>query len=140
MLGLGCGARSYTRAIHYCSEYAVGRAGVRELISQYVASYENEFDRVGYGFCLDGDEQRRRYVIQSLLSEEGLNLCDYRERFGSEAVEDLPLLDQLACQGLVAAVSQTLRLSEQGLEMSDQIGPALYSDKVRILMRDYILR
>src|SRR5262249_29617194 len=24
MVGLGCGARSYTRDIHYCSEYAVG--------------------------------------------------------------------------------------------------------------------
>ena len=32
MLGLGCGARSYTRALHYSREFAVGREGVTDIL------------------------------------------------------------------------------------------------------------
>jgi len=37
MVGLGCGARSYTRALHYSGEYAVGATGVREILAAYIA-------------------------------------------------------------------------------------------------------
>ncbi len=37
MVGLGCGARSYTRGLHYSSEYAVGASGVRAILRDYVA-------------------------------------------------------------------------------------------------------
>jgi oxygen-independent coproporphyrinogen-3 oxidase len=40
MLGLGCGARSYTRGLHYASEYAVGARGVRGILADYVARPE----------------------------------------------------------------------------------------------------
>ena len=36
MVGLGCGARSYTRRLHYSTDFAVGRPGVREIIADYV--------------------------------------------------------------------------------------------------------
>src|SRR5262249_2986370 len=32
MVGLGCGARSYTRGLHYSTEYAVRGRGVREIL------------------------------------------------------------------------------------------------------------
>src|SRR5262245_18701262 len=134
MVGLGCGARSYTRSLHYSSEYAVGATGVREILAAYIAKPDEAFDFADYGFTLDGAEQRRRFVIQSLLQVEGLDLAAYRERFGSEALDDLPELAPLEDRGLSSPGDGRLRLTEAGLEMSDVIGPMLYSARVRILM------
>ncbi|HKC88052.1 MAG TPA: STM4012 family radical SAM protein, partial [Blastocatellia bacterium] len=146
MVGLGCGARSYTRALHYSGEYAVGATGVREIISAYFAKAaymvktNDAFDFVDYCFRLDGAEQRRHFVIQSLLQVEGLDFAAYRARFGSEAMDDLPELARLEDRGLAKRDDASLRLTEEGLEMSDVIGPALYSARVRGLMKSYQLR
>jgi oxygen-independent coproporphyrinogen-3 oxidase len=140
MVGLGCGARSYTRALHYSSEYAVGGTGVREIIAAYIAKPDDAFDFVDYGFELDVAEQRRRFVIQSLLQVEGMDFLAYRARFGSEALDDLPELAGLEDRGLAMRDGDLLRLTETGLELSDVIGPALYSARVRNLMESYQLR
>jgi oxygen-independent coproporphyrinogen III oxidase len=146
MVGLGCGARSYTRELHYSGEYAVGATNVREILAAYFAKADymvktdDPFDFVDYGFRLDGAEQRRRFVIQSLLQVEGLYFAPYRARFGSEAVDDLPELARLEDLGLARRDDARLRLTEEGLEMSDVIGPALYSARVRKLMKSYQLR
>lgn len=139
MVGVGCGARSYTTALHYSEEYAVGACGVREIIAHYSARTPREFGRAGYGFHLDGAEQRRRFVVKSLLRADGLGLGAYRERFGTEPAEDVPELCALAEGGLAAAGASTLGLTEAGLELSDAIGPFLYSAGVRELMRTYEL-
>ncbi len=146
MVGLGCGARSYSRALHYSGEYAVGATGVREILAAYFAKAaspvktNDAFDFVDYGFRLDGAERRRRFVIQSLLQVEGLDFAAYRARFGSEAMDDLPELARLEDRGLATRDDARLRLTEAGLEMSDVIGPALYSARVRRLMRSCRLR
>jgi oxygen-independent coproporphyrinogen-3 oxidase len=146
MVGLGCGARSYTRALHYSGEYAVGATGVREILAAYFAKASNlintddAFDFVDYGFRLDGAEQRRRFVIQSLLQVEGLDFAAYRARFSSEAMDDLPELARLEDRGMATRDGARLRLTEMGLEMSDVIGPALFSTRVRRLMKSYQLR
>jgi len=146
MVGLGCGARSYTRALHYSGEYAVGATGVREILAAYIAKgaymvkTDDAFDFVDYGFRLDGADQRRRFVIQSLLQVEGLDFAAYRARFGSEAMDDLPELARLEDRGLATRDDARLRLTEEGLEMSDVIGPAFYSARVRGLMKSYQLR
>jgi oxygen-independent coproporphyrinogen-3 oxidase len=146
MVGLGSGARSYTRALHYSGEYAVGATGVREILAAYFAKAarivktDDAFDFVDYGFRLDGAEQRRRFVIQSLLQVEGLDFAAYSARFGSEAMDDLPELERLEDHGLATRDDARLRLTEEGLEMSDVIGPAFYSARVRRLMESYQLR
>lgn len=137
MVGLGCGARSYTRALHYGSEYAVGAESIREIIAAYIARPDAAFDFADYGFALDDAEQRRRFVIQSLLQVEGVNFAAYRERFDSEAMDDLPELAPLVARGLATLGGDRLRLTETGLEISDVIGPALYSPQVRNLMESY---
>lgn len=137
MVGLGCGARSYTRGLHYSSEYAVGASGVREIIAAFIARPEESFDLADYGFRLDGEEQRRRYVIQSLLSREGLVFPAYTRRFGSDALDDLPQLRELGSQRLAVQTNGTLHLTEAGVEHGDVIGPWLYSDRVRQQMEGY---
>jgi oxygen-independent coproporphyrinogen-3 oxidase len=140
MIGVGCGARSYTRELHYSSEYAVRAAGVREILTDYVARPAEAFDVADYGFRLGPDEQRRRYVIQSLLAGDGLNFAAYRDRFGTDALADLPRLAELEPPGLARHEAGRLRLTAAGLERSDALGPWLYSDAVRALMGEYAWR
>jgi oxygen-independent coproporphyrinogen-3 oxidase len=140
MVGLGCGARSYTRGLHYASEYAVGARGVREIIAHYTARPDAAFAHADYGFRLDREEQRRRFVIQSLLTRDGLSFAAYERRFGARPLDDLPQLAELAPLGLAAASAGVLRLTDTGMARSDVIGPWLYSASVRGLMATYPLR
>jgi oxygen-independent coproporphyrinogen-3 oxidase len=140
MVGVGCGARSYTRALHYATEYAVRAPGIREIIADYVARPDEAFDWADYGFRLGPDEQRRRYVIQSLLSAEGLSTSAYRGRFGTEAFDDLPELGELEPLGLARRDPERLSLRAAGVERSDALGPWLYSEAVRNLMGEYAWR
>jgi oxygen-independent coproporphyrinogen-3 oxidase len=140
MVGLGCGARSYTRALHYSSEYAVSAAGVRAILADYIARPDAAFDVASYGFRLNSDDQRRRYVLQSLLLAEGFAPATYRRRFGTAVYDDLPELYALAAHGLAVATPERLQLTPAGLERSDAVGPWLYSAPVRALMDTYELR
>jgi oxygen-independent coproporphyrinogen-3 oxidase len=139
MVGLGCGARSYTQALHYSNDYAVGNAGVREIITRYCAADET-FDRVDYGCELDEGEQRRRYVIKSLLRVEGLDLAAYRSRFGGSARTHFPELQQLLDRNFIAETNDKLTPTAAGVERSDGIGPFLYSTSVRRTMQTFELR
>jgi oxygen-independent coproporphyrinogen-3 oxidase len=139
MIGLGVGARSYTRRVHYSSEWAVGARGVREIIDRWIVRPDSAFAVADYGIVLDADEQRRRWSILSLLSDEGLDLAAYRKRFGSEPTIDLPRLAELASQGLARRDRDTLRLTPAGLGRADAIGPWLFSPAVQQKMSTYEL-
>ena len=96
--------------------------------------------RAEVGFWLDGEEQRRRYLLQSLLHHEGLVLADYRARFGSSPLEDFAPLRALQEAGWARVELGRLTLSPERLECSDEIGPWLYSDAVLRLSGEYALR
>ena len=140
MVGLGCGARSYTRSLHYSSEYAVGARGVREILADFLARPPEAFDVADYGFELDEEEQRRRYVIKSLLRSEGLDREAYRRRFGADVLAHLPQVAELERWELVAGENGWLRPTEFGLGWSDMIGPWLYSERVRALTETCVLK
>src|SRR5262249_46299121 len=140
MIGVGCGARSYTRSLHYSTEYAVRGRGVREILEDYTARPTEAFAQADYGFALSAAEQRRRYLSQSLLQCEGLALSAYRGRFGSDALDDLPELMELPALGLTERDRDRLRLTVAGIELSDLIGPWLYSPEARTLMEGFAWR
>jgi oxygen-independent coproporphyrinogen-3 oxidase len=140
MIGLGVGARSYTRALHYSDDWAVGSAGIREIVAAWIDRPRAELEQARYGIELDAHEQRRRWLIQSLLQIAGLSLSDYRARFGSEAEADFAELGELLEHGLLRADGERLIPSERGLEWADAIAPWLYSDSVRAASRDFELR
>ncbi len=139
MLGLGAGARSYTRGLHYSTEWAVGRAGVREIIDHYLRLPAGEFTRAAYGCRVSDAEQRRRYVIKGILRANGLDAAAYRAWFGTSAAEDFPALAELVECGAAAWEGEVLRPTTLGLEWSDVIGPWLYSAEVEERMRAYVL-
>jgi oxygen-independent coproporphyrinogen-3 oxidase len=139
MVGLGCGARSYTTTLHYASEWAVGARGVQDIISRFIARAESEFAVADWGVRLDGDEQRRRHAILSLLAD-GLERDRYQQRFKSDVLADLPAIAALIPLGLVHDDGARLRLTAAGLERADAIGPFLHSPRVDELMHGYELR
>ena len=139
MIGLGCGARSYTRAVHYATEWAVGARGVREILDRWIQRDDAAFAAADHGFVLDAGEQRRRWLILSLLTDEGLDLAAYRARFGSDAAADFPELAELAPRGLALHTPRAIRLTPDGLDRADALGPWLYSADVRRRMADHEL-
>ncbi|WP_326821905.1 STM4012 family radical SAM protein [Streptosporangium sp. NBC_01756] len=125
MVGLGCGARSYTADLHYSYEYAVGAGQVRAIIDDYVRLAPEEFAVANVGFRLGEDERRRRHLIQSLLQAEGLETAAYRERFGTEVTADFDAeLGSLAARGWLEPVGPGTRGTFDNL---DAPGPAEFS-------------
>ncbi|MFI6658680.1 STM4012 family radical SAM protein [Streptomyces sp. NPDC050523] len=137
MIGLGCGARSYTAALHYSFDYAVGMHEIRGIIDDYVAT--TDFAHAEVGYRMDAHEARRRHLLQSLLQAEGLPVDDYRARFGAGPFDDFGAeLLRLAERGWLAdATSTHLRLTPEGLAHSDAVGPGLFSPAVRAAMAAY---
>ncbi|WFE29173.1 STM4012 family radical SAM protein [Solwaraspora sp. WMMD791] len=134
MVGLGCGARSYTADLHYSFDYAVGVGRVRAIIDDYLRRPESDFDHAEVGYRLDADEQRRRWLITSLLRADGCDQTAYADRFGSRAVDDFPQLAVLADRGWLTATADRLALTAAGLARSDAVGPWLVSTAVRAAM------
>ncbi|MBB2915090.1 oxygen-independent coproporphyrinogen-3 oxidase [Streptosporangium becharense] len=148
MVGLGCGARSYTSGLHYSYEYAVAAGRVRAIVDEYVRLAAGEFAVANVGFRLDEEERRRRHLIQSLLQAGGLDPVLYRDRFGAGPEEHFgDDLERLADRGWLERDAPPpgggdprpgwLRLTAEGLAHSDAVGPALFSGRVRTLMASY---
>jgi oxygen-independent coproporphyrinogen III oxidase len=137
MVGLGCGARSYTKSLHYANDYAVGAKAVRSILDHYIAQSDLELGTINYGFELDQAEQQRRFLLLSLLTQPGLNILDYQHRFGSSVLADFPELLKLIDWGLVQHQGQVMQLTTLGLERSDAIGPWLFSESVQKLIQTY---
>jgi oxygen-independent coproporphyrinogen-3 oxidase len=140
MIGLGCGARSYTENYHYSGEYAVSDAEIRQILTAFIQSPDSDFNFIHYGLKLDAEDRRRRYVLLSLLSEAGVNLKDYTQRFNTDIFEDLSELSELLDLNLAIVDNQRLCLTEAGIERSDTIGYWLFSDRVRALIKEYQLK
>ncbi|MDI6102147.1 STM4012 family radical SAM protein [Actinoplanes sp. NEAU-A12] len=138
MVGLGCGARSYTTGLHYSFDYAVAVPGVRAVIDDYLSRPAGDFRFAEFGFPLDGLEQRRRWLLKSLLRADGVDAAAYRDRFGSGHTDDFPQLAELVDRGWLDA--RRTMLTPAGLEQSDAVGPWLVSGRVREAMGAYVAR
>jgi oxygen-independent coproporphyrinogen III oxidase len=131
MVGLGCGARSYTRRLHYATRFAATRGAVQAILHDWIAQSDQDLRIATHGFRLSDDEQRRRFVIMSLLQTDGLDCREYAAEYGAEPWEHFPVLMQIEERGWTERRASVLRLSAAGMEQSDLVGPLLYSDTVR---------
>ena len=134
-LALGCGGRSYLGNLHFCSPYAITS---RDCLAE-LSSYEQttDYTEITHGFLLSEEEMRRRYVIRHLLIRPGLCLEAYKERFGSRATEDFPLLLQWKDRGFAEVQGAFFTLTQTGLDLSDYLGPQLISPQVGRAMREW---
>ena len=140
MVGVGCGARSYTQRLHYSREYAVSATGVRAILDDYQQRDAASFQYADYGFWLDDEERKRRFLIQSLLQNEGLDFDAYRAQFDSDALEDVEQLQELTALKLATDDGKYLQLNDVGMERADVIGPWLASARVVDQMTEFALR
>lgn len=139
MIGLGAGARSYTRRLHYSHDYAVELRHVRGVLAEYLDAEDLGVAR--FGVRLDGDEQRRRWLIRTLLVVDGVDLPSYAARFGGAGPEDdVPQLGELVERGWAERSPNRFRLTAEGLAHADAIGPWLASPRVRAAMESAALR
>lgn len=138
MVGLGPGARSYTARLHYATEYAVGRSGVRRIVDAYCE--REDFSVAEHGFVLDDEERRRRYAIQSVLQGDGLDRSAFAALLGADPFDVLPQLCELEESDLATLRGDVLTLTPRGLELSDVIGPWLASSPVTRKMAGYTWR
>ncbi|MBM7366466.1 STM4012 family radical SAM protein [Gordonia hydrophobica] len=138
MVGLGCGARSYTRDLHYSFDYAVDATQVRAIIDDFTGRSVDDFRRADYGFVISDDERRRRYFLQSVLQADGLATDDYRAQFGAAPHDHFgEVIDRWRRRGWLADHPARLQLSADGLAYSDALGPELFSPAVVAAMADY---
>ncbi|WP_342481198.1 STM4012 family radical SAM protein [Paenibacillus sp. FSL L8-0340] len=137
MVGLGCGARSYTREVHYASRYGVSRKATESIIADYVSS--ESYDTADYGIVLSREEQKRRFILKAVLHSEGLKLADYSGRFSASLWNDYPELNLLLQSGLGEVEEGILRLTPEGLGYSDSIGDWFISGEIRERMEGFIL-
>lgn len=141
MIGLGAGARSYTRHLHYSSEYAVARGNIKNIINDYIAKSSTDFEYIDYGIELPAEEQKRRFVIKSILHASALDMSRYESLYGNKLLSDFPQLDTLL-QNKLAAIGedQKMRLTSEGTNYSDAIGPWLYSGYIKELIQTFELK
>ncbi len=133
MVGLGVGARSYTKAVHYAHDWAVEPRAVRGIIDDYLARPAASFRSAHSGFELNVEEQQRRWVVLTLFGD-GVSEVAFSQRFGVAWPEALPWLSSLVEEGLATLNDGWLRLTPRGLELSDTLGPWLFSEAVEARM------
>jgi oxygen-independent coproporphyrinogen III oxidase len=136
MLGLGCGARSYTSSLHYSQEWAVASRAVRGIIDDYSLRTSDEFSHVRHGIALNENEKKRRYVILSLLGNE-LSKTEFQKQFGCMLESEFPELNELTQLEMAKWNGDLLQLTAKGTQWSDVIGPWLHSAQVDSLMNEW---
>jgi oxygen-independent coproporphyrinogen III oxidase len=134
MVGFGAGARSYTRALHYSTPWKMVARNIRAVIDGYCEDMTAGRAVINHGFELDGDEQRRRFVILSLLYD-GLDLTAYASAFAADARGDFaPEWEALTAEDCVRFDGAAVRLTARGVRHSDVVGQLFFSERVRQLM------
>jgi oxygen-independent coproporphyrinogen-3 oxidase len=137
MVGLGAGARSYTRRLHYSTPWRMLGRNIRTVVEEYAARMRRGDTLVRHGFVLDDDEERRRFTILSLL-HDGFDLSAFLDRFGEDAREVFPAeWEALQEEGLVEARGGALVLTARGVRHADVVGQVFFSGRVRALMDAY---
>lgn len=138
-LALGCGGRSYLGNLHFSTPYAITKESCLARLAEYEQTAD--FTQITHGLFLSAQEMQRRYVIRHLLILPGLLLERYGQAFGSQAMEDFPVLRSWMERGF-AALHRTeegtfLALTQAGMGLSDALGPQLTSPQVRAAMEEW---
>ena len=136
MIGIGAGARSYTKDLHYSTNYAVSRKATKAIIHAY--SERENFNTINYGFYLNQEERMRRFLIKSLIDGGKLNVADFQNDFGKDVLS-IGIVNELLENNWLEENEKGFQLSEKGMEMEDAIGPMIFSENVKLLMEEFEL-
>lgn len=139
LLGLGAGARSYARDIHYGTDFAVGRRGSREIIDGFIAHDHRPDEPLGLGFVLDEDEQQRRACALGLMLGR-LDPAAFARRFPGGGLERFaPELVALRAEGCTTLAADGAHLlTATGFKYSNVIATLFRSPAVDALERSHV--
>lgn len=139
LLGLGAGARSYTDAVHYGTDFAVGRRSTTDIIDGFVGHDHRPGERLSLGFALSEDERMRRFCILTLALGR-LDPAAFARRFpGSDLGPFADELDALAAEGCTRTDGTGARcLTPRGFKYSNVIATLFRSAAVAELERAYV--
>ncbi|SNR14414.1 STM4012 family radical SAM protein [Tenacibaculum jejuense] len=136
MIGVGAGARSYTKNLHYSTDYAVNRKEIKTIINDYIDT--KDFKSINYGVALNTEEQKRRFLIKSLTDGGDLNTKLYKDIFNVNPFNEFELLNELVERNwLTETHPEIYSLNQEGMCYEDVIGPALYSENSKQLMQNF---
>lgn len=130
--------------LHFCTPYGVTQERCLEQLRRFEAT--KDFSKISHGILLSEEEQKRRYVIRHLLIRPGIALERYKEAFGSLVWEDFPVLKEWMREGWLQKeeagrrqneTEYFLTLSEEGMSLSDYLGPMLISEEIREKMKEW---
>ena len=134
-ISIGCGGRSYIGNLHFCTPYAVKQEQCMKIVKAYME--KEDYLQVNYGFLLNEEEQKRRYVIKHILFDQGILKEDYQQHFGTEVEKDFPLLKNWEENGYAIHTPTCITLTEKGFSLSDYLGPQLISTTVLERMKEW---
>lgn len=140
MIGLGVGARSYTRNFHYSEPYAISQPSVSHIIRDFSSRTNDSFKYSTYGIMLSEEDVRRRYILKNLLRLDGVDLNQYFNLYKSPLFKDFHELRHLIEADLAFCNSDNLILNQKGISLSDSIGPWFYSERVLTMMEKFELK
>ncbi|MFK7776461.1 MAG: STM4012 family radical SAM protein [Saprospiraceae bacterium] len=136
MIGIGAGARSYTKDLHYSTNYAVTRKATKAIIHDYSAT--KDFTKIKNGFYLNEEERMRRFLIKSLIDGGFLNPQEFKKQFGKD-ISEIDILDELFERKWLEEKNGFYQLNERGMELEDMIGPMFFSENVKKMMQEFEL-
>ncbi len=131
-LSLGCGGRSYLGNLHFCNPYKVKQSECKDELMKFIST--KDYCKINHGYILDDDEQKRRFVIKNILFATGINLDEYKKRFNGNLISDFPIINEWITKGYVKYVKNIIKITEEGVIHSDEIGPLLMSEEVKCKM------
>ena len=129
MIGIGCGARSYRNNVHYSRKYAVEEKNINKIIDEYLI--ERDFSVGSFGYLLNEDELKRRYILKSILKVTGLDIEDYTSKFKTSPLTDFKEMQFLLENDFLLQKKSRLYPTEKGLMYSDAIGNLFISGEVK---------
>jgi oxygen-independent coproporphyrinogen-3 oxidase len=133
MLGLGPGARSYTRRLHYSTPWKMVARNIRAVVEDFCTAPP----AINHGFALDADERQRRFLILSLLYD-GLDLRAFTDTFGADARDIFAeQWDALLAEECVTFGGGVVRLTPRGVRHADVVGGLFFSERVQRLVADF---
>lgn len=134
-LSIGCGGRSYLGNLHFCTPYYVRQKDCKKQLDAYLST--EDFRRITHGFFLDKEEEKRRYLIKNLLFISGLDKENYKQKFGEDVEKEFNLLDIWKEKGYLKEEKNKYMLTNEGMALSDYLGPQLISSKVKGRMQEW---
>ncbi len=126
-LAAGAGAHGYLNGIRYANQSNVAQyiadlsgsqlsVSNREIPSELLQAVQ--FTR----HTPSQEEQKEDTMILGLRMLEGVSLTDYRERYGSDLIQDhAEAIEKLLALGLIAINAERIKLTEEGLLFGNQV-------------------